>query len=69
MDDKMRKEVLSEVLMDELKAIREFVEDIPVIKQKVTKIEVDMGEVKTDLKAVKAVLKNHEQRITILETA
>lgn len=65
----MRKEVLSEVLMDELKAIREFVEDIPVIKQKVTKIEVDMGEVKTDLKAVKAVLKNHEQRITILETA
>lgn len=65
----MRKEVLSEVLMDELKAIREFVEDIPVIKQKVTKIEVDMGEVKTDLKAVKAVLKNHEQRITNLETA
>ena len=52
MDDEMRKEVLGEVLMDELKTIREYVQDIPAIKQSVTKLEADMLEVKTDLKAI-----------------
>ncbi|OVE79310.1 hypothetical protein BVY00_00580 [bacterium G20] len=69
MDDEMRKEVLGEVLMDELKAIREYVEDIPAIKRDVNTIKNYVDELKTDVKAIKAIAKEHEQRITNLETA
>ena len=65
----MRKEVLGDVLMDELKVIREYVQDIPAIKQDVNTIKTDVGELKTDVKAIKAVVKDHEQRIINLETA
>ena len=37
LSDKERKGVLGEVLMDELKAIREYVEDIPAIKKDLAK--------------------------------
>lgn len=64
----MRKEVLGDVLMGELKAIREYVQDIPEIKQDVKALKNDVDEFKTDMKAVKAVVKDHEERITNLET-
>jgi 2-phospho-L-lactate guanylyltransferase (CobY/MobA/RfbA family) len=67
MEDEMRKEVLGEVLMDELRVIREYVEDIPIIKKKVTKLESDMEEVKTDVKAIKAVVREHDREIRILK--
>jgi len=78
LSDKDRREVLGEVLLDELKIIREYLEtvskDTPVIKQKIIDLEDDMFEVKNDLKAIKAVIKdhsrelqNHERRITRLE--
>lgn len=37
-NDDERKEVLGEVLFDELKVIREYVEDIPIIKQTISEI-------------------------------
>ena len=76
LNDDERKEVLGEVLADELKTILEYVKDVPVIKQKVDKLEEDMTEVKSDMKVVKAAvtdisrqLIDHERRITRLEVA
>jgi hypothetical protein len=75
LNDDERKEVLGEVLADELKAIHELVKDVPKISLKVDKIEVDVDELKNDMKAVKAAvtdqskqLKEHEIRITQLES-
>lgn len=78
MSDEDRKTALGEVLMDELKVIREYLEavlkDVPVIKQKVIKLEEDMIEVKSDIKIIKAAVtdqsrqvNDHEVRITHLE--
>lgn len=63
MNEEQRKAVLGEVLMDELKAIREYVEDIPEIKNDVSKLKDDMAEVKSDVKVIKAVVKNHSKRL------
>lgn len=68
MGDDMRKEVLGEVLMGELKAIREYVQEIPAIKKSVYRLEVDMTEVKTDIKAIKAVIKDHSSQMDSHET-
>ncbi|HUD06499.1 MAG TPA: hypothetical protein VMR34_01300 [Candidatus Saccharimonadales bacterium] len=76
LSDNERKEVLGEVLADELKAIRESVHDVPKISKKVDLLEEDMKEVKSDIKVIKAAvtdvsrhLKDHEHRITRLEAA
>ncbi|MBI4034607.1 hypothetical protein HY380_01775 [Candidatus Saccharibacteria bacterium] len=66
--DKERKEVLGEVLADKLKAIREYVQDVPVIKDAVARLENDMGIVKTDIKAIKVVVQTHSQEIKALQT-
>lgn len=62
--------------MDELKIIREYLEDLMPIKQDVAILKQDMAEVKSDIKIIKAVLtdhshqiQNHEVRITRLEAA
>lgn len=63
MDDEMRKEVLGEVLMDELKAIREYVQDVPVIKQTVERIDDRLEVVESDVKAIKAVVTDHSRQL------
>ena len=75
LSDDERKAVLGEVLADELKAITEYVKDVPLIKKKVDALEIDMQEVKSDIKIIKAAVtdlskqvKDHERRITHLET-
>lgn len=47
MDDESRKRVLGEALMDELKLIREYVQDVPQMK-------IDLAAVKDDLHIVRA---------------
>ncbi len=64
-----RKQVLGEVLADELKVIREYVEDIPDIKKDVHKLKEDIAQIKSDMKIVKVITKNHESRIMQLEPA
>ena len=44
MSDEDRREVLGEALMHELKAIREYVEDVPAIKKNVQILKEDIGE-------------------------
>jgi len=75
LNDDERKEVLGEVLADELKVIHELVKEVPNINSKVNKIDKDVTELKNDMKVIKAVvtehskqLKDHELRITHLET-
>ncbi len=76
MGDEDRKQILGKVLMDELKAIREYLENIPAIKSDVQELKVDVEELKSDVKVIKAAvtdqskqLANHETRITVLENA
>ena len=76
LSDDERKKVLGEVLMDELKAIYEYVKEIPVIRRDVDILKKDMIIVKSNIATIKSVLKDqgyqvkdHEQRITKLEGA
>lgn len=63
MDDETRKEVLGEALMDELKAIREYVSDIPAIKSTIVQMDGRLGRLETDMGAVKALLRVHDDEI------
>ncbi|MDZ7786180.1 MAG: hypothetical protein U5L95_03600 [Candidatus Saccharibacteria bacterium] len=63
MDDDSRRKVLGEALMDELKAIREYVEDIPSMKQNVQEIKSDVDELKSDMKVVKSVVTEHSGQL------
>ena len=67
LNDDERKEVLGEVLADELKAIREYVEDIPEIKQKVHKIDATVNEINGRLATIESVVKDHESDIRSLK--
>ncbi len=74
LNDDERKEVLGEVLSDELKVIMEYVVGVPRIERKVNALEKDMRQVKSDIKVIKAVVtdmsqeqKDHEKRLTRLE--
>ncbi len=59
----MRKETLGEVLFDELKAIREYVSDIPAIKTDLAIVKDGVEILKTDMCAVKSMLKAHDKEI------
>jgi hypothetical protein len=76
LSDNEKKAVLGEVLADELKVIMEYVAGVPRIERKVTKLEKDMHEVKSDIKVIKAVVtdigrqqKGHDKRLVRLEAA
>lgn len=63
LSDDERRGVLGEVLLDELKAIREYVQDIPVIKQKLREIDSRLINVEDRLIVVEAVVKSHVTEI------
>jgi len=74
LNDDERKQVLGEVLADELKAIHELVKDVPSIKNDIRELKENANELKSDMKIVKAAVtdvskqqKDHEHRITRLE--
>lgn len=73
LDDDERKLVLGEVLADELKAIHEYVKDIPdikrdvaVLKADVNALKADVQELKFDMKAARAVIKDHSRQLNTL---
>lgn len=59
LNDDERREVLGEVLADELRAIREYVQDIPSIRQ-------EISEIKEQLTSVERSVKGHELDIRLL---
>ena len=76
LNDDERKDVLGEVLADELKAIHELVKDVPAIKEDVHELKQDVEELKNDMKVVKAAITDvskqqneHDRHITHLEAA
>jgi 2-phospho-L-lactate guanylyltransferase (CobY/MobA/RfbA family) len=52
LNDDERKEVLGEVLADELKAIHEYVKDIPIMKQEVHQVKAIVNEVNDRLSII-----------------
>jgi uncharacterized protein YoxC len=76
LSDDERKSVLGKVLTDELKAIVEYVKDIPAIKAKMDTLSEDIQVVKSDIRIIKAAIADlskqvddHERRITHIEAA
>lgn len=67
MDEEARKRVLGEVLAGELRAIREYVKDIPSIRDDLETLKTDVSELKSDIKAIKAVVREHDEEIRILK--
>jgi hypothetical protein len=76
LNDKNRRDVFLELMMDELKIIREYLEQLAPVKRDVAVLKEDMAEVKSDIRAIKAAITDqgkqvhdHEVRITRLENA
>jgi uncharacterized protein YaaN involved in tellurite resistance len=67
LDDDERKEVLGEILADELKAIGEYVKDVPKIQQEVHQIHATVDDMNDRLKVFEVVLKEHEADIRSLK--
>lgn len=67
MDDEARKQVLGEVLMDELKTIREYVEDVPGIKRKLDEVDERLISVESDVTVIKAAVRDISGRLQSVE--
>lgn len=66
--DEERRAVFGELIMDELRIIREYLSDIPIIKRDVAELKIRAGSLESDMKVVKAVLIEHERDIAWLKT-
>ena len=76
LSDDEEKAILGEVLADQLKAIFEYVQDIPLIKRDIAIVKEDIRELKDGNAAFKVAMKDmgfhlddHEHRIAKLEAA
>ena len=67
MSDEDRKAVFGEAILDELKAIREYLTDIPIIKEDVKDLQVRMTRVEDGMNVTKVVLREHESEIQSLK--
>ncbi len=73
--DDERKQVLGEVLFDELRAIREALDDVPKrsefnqLEEKVDKIGADVETIKLVVKDQSRQLQRHEAEIATLKSA
>ncbi|MHB1865360.1 MAG: hypothetical protein ACYCPS_04360 [Candidatus Saccharimonadales bacterium] len=67
LNDDERKEVLGEVLADELKVIREYVEDVPAIKRDLHQVKTTVDEINNHLSVIEHVVKDHETDIKSLK--
>jgi hypothetical protein len=63
LSDDERKEVLGEVLADELKVIGEYVKDVPKIQDELHEVHVIVDDMSDRLKVFEHVTKEHEQEI------
>jgi len=59
--DQTRKEILGELLMDELKIIHEYLKDLPEMKQDIQQLKEDVAVLKADMKVIKAVAADHNR--------
>ncbi len=62
-DDEDRKAILGEVLFDELKIIREYLEYLVPVKPKVDDMDERLKSVEADMKLVKMTLRQHSKQL------
>ncbi len=67
LDDEERKLVLGEVLVDELRAIREGIADLPT-RTEFNELRDDVTELKSDMKVVKAVITDQSKQLNQHDT-
>lgn len=67
LNDDERKEVLGEVLADELKAIKEYVQDVPLVKQELHQVKATVDDISDRLSVIEHVVKDHETEIKSLK--
>jgi hypothetical protein len=67
LSDNERKEVLGEVLADELKVISEYVKDIPKVKEEVHQVHATVDDINERLTVLEHVMKSHEIDIRYLK--
>ncbi|HUA13412.1 MAG TPA: hypothetical protein VL989_02850 [Candidatus Sulfotelmatobacter sp.] len=65
--DDERRDVLGEVLADELKAIGEYVKDVPKIQEELHQVHAAVDDMSGRLTVFEHVLKEHEQEIQTLK--
>lgn len=58
MDDETRRDVLGEAVMEELRAIREYVSDVPEMKTTINRIDERLVVVEGDLQVVKLAVRH-----------
>ncbi len=67
LSDDERKEVLGEVLADELKVITEYVKDVPSIQQELHQVHATVNEISDRLTTIEHVVKEHESDLKKLK--
>lgn len=65
LSDDERKDVFGEILLDELKAIREYVSEIPAIKQKLNEVDQRLIEVERIVKIHEVDIRQIRQHLQL----
>lgn len=63
LNDDERKEVLGEVLADELKAILEYVKEVPAMQNELHQVHATVNDISDRLSVLEQVVKEHESDI------
>lgn len=63
LSDEERKAILGEVLMDEIKAIREYLEYLTPVRKDVEKLKEDVAELRIDRDWIKRMLAKHDAKL------
>ena len=67
MSDEDRKAVFGEAILDELKAIREYLTDIPVMNKKIDVLDEKVDALQQNDNVTEVVLREHEADIRMLK--
>ena len=67
LNDDERREVLGEILADELQAIGEYVQDIPTIKRQVVQMHDKLDSLESRFGVFEHLVKTHDQQIIQLQ--
>lgn len=65
LSDNERRDVFGEILLDELKAIREYVSEIPAIKQKLNEVDQRLIEVERIVKIHEVDIRQIRQHLQL----
>ena len=63
LNDDERKEVLGEVLADELKSILEYVKDMPAMQNELHQVHATVNDISDRLSVLEHVVQEHESEI------